>query len=49
MNIFHLKSFLAACIAVMMGIHGYAQESEASPPVVRLLFSGNLEYNISGQ
>ena len=31
MNIFHLKSFLAACIAVMMGIHGYAQESEASP------------------
>ena len=31
MNIFHLKSFLAACIAVMMGIHGYAQESAASP------------------
>ena len=31
MNIFHLKSFLAACIAVMMGIHGYAQKNEASP------------------
>ena len=31
MNIFHLKSFLAACIAAMMGLHGYAQKNEASP------------------
>lgn len=31
MNIFHRKSLLAACIAAMMGLHGYAQKSEASP------------------
>ena len=31
MNIFHRKSLLAACIAAMMGLHGYAQKNEASP------------------
>ena len=31
MNIFHRKSLLAACIAAMMGLHGYAQKSEVSP------------------
>ena len=30
MNIFHRKSLLAACIAAMMGLHGYAQKNEAS-------------------
>lgn len=46
MNIFHRKSLLAACIAAMMGLHGYAQKNEASP-VVRLLFSGNHEYDVT--
>lgn len=49
MNIFHRKSLLAACIAAMMGLHGYAQKNEASPPVVRLLFSGNHEYDVTRQ
>ena len=31
MNIFHRKSLLAACIAAMIGLHGYAQKNEASP------------------
>ena len=31
MNIFHRKSLLAACIAAMMGLHGYAQKNEVSP------------------
>lgn len=31
MNIFHRKSLLAAYIAAMMGLHGYAQKNEASP------------------
>ena len=31
MNIFHRKLLLAACIAAMMGLHGYAQKNEASP------------------
>lgn len=31
MNIFHRKSLLVACIAAMMGLHGYAQKNEASP------------------
>ena len=31
MNIFHRKSLLAAFIAAMMGLHGYAQKNEASP------------------
>ena len=31
MNIFHRKSLLTACIAAMMGLHGYAQKNEASP------------------
>lgn len=31
MNIFHRKSLLAACIAAMMGLHGYAQKNEAFP------------------
>ena len=31
MNIFHRKSLLAAWIAAMMGLHGYAQKNEASP------------------
>ena len=31
MNIFHRKSLLAACIAAMRGLHGYAQKNEASP------------------
>ncbi|MDE8698036.1 hypothetical protein PZH42_28965, partial [Bacteroides cellulosilyticus] len=30
-SIFHRKSLLAACIAAMMGLHGYAQKNEASP------------------
>lgn len=31
MNIFHRKLLLAACIAAMIGLHGYAQKNEASP------------------
>ena len=31
MHIFHRKSLLAACIAAMIGLHGYAQKNEASP------------------
>ena len=30
MNIFHRKSLLAACIAAMIGLHGYAQTKGAS-------------------
>lgn len=31
MNIFHRKSLLAACIAAMMGLHGYAQKMKRPP------------------
>lgn len=31
MNIFHRKSLLATCLAVMMTLPGYAQKNEESP------------------